>query len=92
VFAATPEQISVRSFEADAYSGVVEGRLTMSPNDLSAPATADLRWRDIDLSLLPIEMPQAAAGLVSFVKVARSFRSPFACNPPIASLLMISAT
>jgi len=65
VFAATPEEVVVRSFKADAYAGVLEGRLTTSLADVSAPATADLQWRDVDLGSLPVEMPEAAVGLVS---------------------------
>ena len=65
VFSATPNEFVVESLKADAYTGVVEGRLTMSPDDLSEPATADLWWRDIDLSSLPVEMPEAAFGRVS---------------------------
>ncbi|MDH3815209.1 MAG: translocation/assembly module TamB domain-containing protein [Acidobacteriota bacterium] len=64
-FAANPEEVVLRSFEANAYGGVVEGRLTSSLADLSAPATADLRWRDIQLGSLPVEIPEASVGLVS---------------------------
>jgi len=65
VFAATPEEVAVRSFRAEAFGGVVEGQLTISPADLSAPATADLRCRDIDLGSMPVEIPEPAIGLVS---------------------------
>jgi outer membrane protein assembly factor BamA len=64
-FAATPEEFVVNSFKADAYAGVVEGRLTVSLADLSAPANADLWWRDVDLSSLPVEIPEAAFGRIS---------------------------
>jgi outer membrane protein assembly factor BamA len=65
VFAVTPEEFVVRSFKAGAYGGLVEGRLTTSLADVSAPTTADLRWRGIDLSILPAELPEPAIGLVS---------------------------
>ena len=65
VFAATPKEVVVESFKTDAYAGVVEGRLTTSLADMSAPMTADLRWRDINLGSLPVEIPEPATGLVS---------------------------
>jgi outer membrane protein assembly factor BamA len=65
VINATPKEVVVESLKADAYAGVVEGRLTMSLDDLSAPANAEFSWRDIDLSSLPVEMPEAAFGRVS---------------------------
>ena len=60
-----PQEVELRSFKADVYGGIVEGRLTTSPLDMSALATADIRWRDIDLGSLPVEMPEAAVGVVS---------------------------
>jgi len=65
VFAATPEQVVVRKFKAEAYAGVVEGRLTASLANVAAPAAVDIRWRDVDLGSLPVEMPETAVGLVS---------------------------
>jgi outer membrane protein assembly factor BamA len=65
VFAAIPKEVAVRSFKAEAYGGVVEGRFAASPSDISAPATAELEWRGVDLSSLPVEIPEAAFGLVS---------------------------
>ncbi len=65
VFSATPSEVVARSFKADAYTGVVEGRSSVSPADMSAPATADLRWRDVDLGSLPVAIPEVAAGLVT---------------------------
>jgi outer membrane protein assembly factor BamA len=65
VFTATPQKVAVRDLEAEVFSGTVEGGLTVSLAGLSAPATADLRWQDVDLGLLPVEMAQDIAGLVS---------------------------
>jgi len=65
VFVATPEEVEVESFNAEAYGGLLEGRLITSPTERSAPTTADIRWRDIDLGSLPVAIPEAAGGLMS---------------------------
>jgi len=64
-FAAAPEEIEVRDFVVEIFAGTLQGELKVSGHTMSAPVTADFRWRDVDISLLPIEIPEASVGLLS---------------------------
>jgi outer membrane protein assembly factor BamA len=64
-FAAAPDEIEVRDFAAEIFAGTLQGELKVSGHTMSAPVTADFRWRDVDISLLPIEIPEASVGLLS---------------------------
>ena len=65
VFAAGPEEFEVRDFVAEIFAGTLQGELKVSGHTMSAPVTADFQWRDVDISLLPIEIPEASVGLLS---------------------------
>jgi translocation and assembly module TamA len=63
--AATPDTVMVKGLSAEAYSGTVEGSLTVSLAGLSAPASADIRWRNVALGEIPIDLPETAAGIMA---------------------------
>jgi outer membrane protein assembly factor BamA len=62
---ADPDFVVVRDLAAEAYSGSVAGGLTASLTDVSAPLKADLTVRGADLGSVPVELPEAVAGIVS---------------------------
>ena len=64
-FAAAPEEFEVRDIVAEIFAGTLQGELKLSGHTMSAPVTADFQWRDVDISLLPIEIHEASVGLVS---------------------------
>jgi outer membrane protein assembly factor BamA len=64
-FLFTPEAVVVTGFELEAYGGAAEGKVTLPMTDVSAPVSGELRWQGVDLGALPLELPGAAAGLIS---------------------------
>ena len=59
----TRDEIVVSDVTGEAYSGTIEGGLSVSLADLSAPASVRLGWRDVDLGEFPIDLPEEALGV-----------------------------
>ncbi|MGD9253066.1 MAG: hypothetical protein PVG92_03950, partial [Holophagae bacterium] len=76
-FAVDPETVRVEELMLEVLGGSIEGSGDVQLVDGRTEARSALRWRDLDLGQLPMDLPPAAAGRLSgFAEVEGSLQDP----------------